>query len=169
MSAALVTLWSCLRLLWRSNWGITDWLQVWHPLPKTSVCDCEIPGFPGNGWRRCSAKVPLRPQGWGEGRWYHQIRSMKKHHCICRKALFQPSGILMVSLIFFPHFQKKVWRGRKKEEKRAVILKQTTGRQLHSISCGMLFPSQGLFRCTNWAEVGNGHESKPVFPSLHLA
>lgn len=51
---------------------------------------------------------------------------------------------------------------------KSLTLKQTTGMQLHLISCSMLFRSQGLFRCTNWAGVRNGHESKPSLFPLHL-
>lgn len=76
-------------------------------------------------------------------------------------------SVRLKSLNSSPSFpeKKKKWKSRREEKEKKKTLKQTTGMQLHSISCSMLFLSQGLFRCTNWVEVGNGHESKPVFPS----
>lgn len=72
-------------------------------------------------------------------------------------------GKAQESSALFP--EKKSKKEKEEKRKEEKTLKQTTGMQLHSISCSMLFLSQGLYRCTNWVEVGNGHESKPVFPS----
>lgn len=49
--------------------------------------------------------------------------------------------------------RKKKWKKRKEEEgKGKKSLKQTTARQLRSISCSMLFRSPRPFRCTNRVE-----------------
>lgn len=110
----------------------------------------------------------------GEGGWYRPIRRMETSLVLLYvQKTFTPtldciSRALKV-FIPLPHSLKKkcekAEKTRRGEKKRPIRLKQTTGRQLYSISCCMLFLSQGLFRCTNWVEVGNGHESKPVFPS----
>lgn len=55
------------------------------------------------------------------------------------------------------------------EDFNSNLSSQTNNRQqLYSISCSMLFPSEGLFRCTSGVEVEAGHESQPVFPPRGL-
>lgn len=142
----------------------------WLSLTSTSKepgCDCEIPGFPFNGWRRLSAKIPQRAQGGGRADDAIQSEAWKHDwiYSTCRKALLSLGSWwygLKKNPLSIPHFQKKVWN----EKKKKIRNTGTNNRvHLHSISCGWLFRSQGLFGCTNWVEVQSGHESKPVFPS----
>lgn len=67
----------------------------WLSLTSTSKdpgCDCEIPGFPSNGWRRHSAKIPQRAEGGGRADDTIQSEAWKHHwiYSICRKPLLQP-------------------------------------------------------------------------------
>lgn len=125
------------------------------------VCDCEIPGFSLQRLTKtfCKKNPTATSSLGGEGADDGIQWDPWKRCSMCRTPLLSMiREEVLDSSDSFP-WKNKVWRKEKKEKKKP---RQTTGIQLRLISCSMLFRSQGLFRCTNCAEVGNGHESQPV-------
>lgn len=126
--------------------------------PTQPGCDYEIPGFPLQWLTNTLLKKSTK---WGGDvkTWIHSTVYPEKPY------LQDHIGSAKKSSALFPGKKKSSKKQKSRGEKAKKKMKQTTGMQLHSISCCMLFLSQGLYRCTNWVEVGNGRESKPVFPS----
>jgi len=94
-------------------------------------------------------EIPTEISRWGKGRW--SDKDARKRHRIHSFAWIRSEAAMVL-----------IKKGKKR---RTLKLKQTTEEQLQSISCNMLFLSQGLFRCTSWTDVGNDHESKPAIPA----